>query len=91
MIKRDALYTSSNDEWATPQDVYDSLNEEFHFTLDPCATDQNHKCALYYTQEENGLLQNWGGIACSAIRHIQRSVHGLRRHIVRPCRIGRCA
>ena len=61
MIKRDALYTSSNDEWATPQDVYDSLNAEFHFTLDPCATDQNHKCTLYYTQKENGLLQNWGG------------------------------
>ena len=61
MIKRDALYVSNNDEWETPQDLYDSLDAEFHFTLDPCASDQNHKCNLYYTQEENGLLQNWGG------------------------------
>ena len=61
MIKRDALYASNSDEWSTPQDIYDALDEEFHFTLDPCATDGNHKCTLYFTQSENGLLQNWGG------------------------------
>jgi site-specific DNA-methyltransferase (adenine-specific) len=56
-----ALFTSQSDEWATPQDVYDSLDAEFHFTLDPCATDDNHKCEVYYTIDDNGLLQNWGG------------------------------
>ena len=55
------LFSQASDEWATPQDVYDKLDAEFHFTLDPCATDRNHKCALYYTQAENGLLQDWGG------------------------------
>lgn len=60
MINRDALYASNNDEWATPDHIYDALDAEFHFTLDPCATDQNHKCDRYFTQSENGLLQNWG-------------------------------
>lgn len=46
--------------WATPQDFFDKLNEEFHFDLDPCATAENAKCAKYYTKEINGLEQNWG-------------------------------
>ena len=47
--------------WATPQDFFDKLNEEFHFTLDPCADDLNHKCDKYYTKEQDGLKQNWSG------------------------------
>lgn len=31
-----ALYTSASEHWATPDDVYGKLNEEFQFTLDPC-------------------------------------------------------
>ena len=55
------LFSQASDEWSTPQDVYDKLDAEFHFTLDPCSTEQNHKCALYYTQAEDGLAQDWGG------------------------------
>lgn len=57
----DVMYSSKSDEWTTPQEFYDELNKEFNFTLDPCATDSNHKCENYYTKESNGLLQNWGG------------------------------
>lgn len=54
--------TSSNtDEWATPQDLFDVLNATFHFTLDPCATPENAKCAKFYTKEQDGLKQDWGG------------------------------
>ena len=56
-----ALFTSNNDEWATPQDVFDKLNCEFHFDLDPCATANNHKTDWYFTAEQDGLDQNWGG------------------------------
>lgn len=55
------LYSSSTDEWYTPQDLYDRLDAEFHFTLDPCASDTNHKCVKYYTKEDDGLRQDWGG------------------------------
>ena len=66
------LFTSNTDEWATPQAVFDELNSEFHFTLDPCATPDNAKCPKFYTKDANGLLQNWGGKTCSATHHTER-------------------
>ena len=56
-----SLFSSTTCEWETPQDVFDKLNAEFHFTLDPCSTDQNAKCAKYYTKEQDGLAQDWTG------------------------------
>lgn len=47
--------------WATPQDFFDVLNRVFTFTLDPCATPENAKCDTYFTEEQDGLKQNWGG------------------------------
>jgi site-specific DNA-methyltransferase (adenine-specific) len=32
-----ALHSRASDEWWTPPEVFDPLNEEFHFTLDVCA------------------------------------------------------
>ena len=55
------LFTSNTNEWTTPRSFYEELNKEFNFTLDPCATDSNHKCNKYYTIKENGLLQDWSG------------------------------
>lgn len=54
-------FMSESNEWATPQDFFDELDKEFHFTLDPCSTEENHKCDKYYTKETDGLSQNWGG------------------------------
>lgn len=55
------MFSSTTDLWATPQDFFDTLNAEFHFTLDPCSTHENAKCAKHYTAAENGLTQTWGG------------------------------
>lgn len=55
------MFSSKTDLWATPQAFFDELNEEFHFTLDPCATPENAKCKKYYTVKENGLKQDWQG------------------------------
>lgn len=55
------VFSSQTDEWETPQSLFDELNTEFHFDLDPCATDENHKCAEYYTRADDGLAKNWGG------------------------------
>lgn len=54
------MFSSKSMNWATPQDFFDKLNSEFHFTIDPCADSENHKCATYYTERENGLAQCWG-------------------------------
>jgi len=52
---------TSSDSWETPKEFYDKLDALFHFTLDPCATDANHKCAKYYTEAQDGLKQSWKG------------------------------
>ena len=66
----DVIFSRKSDEWATPQHLFDSLNEEFHFDLDPCATEQNYKCEKYFTLDQNGLEKSWGGTKCSAILRI---------------------
>ena len=55
-----ALYSSRSEEWPTPQTFFDRLDAEFGFTLDPCATPQNAKCADYFTRSQDGLAQSWG-------------------------------
>ena len=58
-----ALFSSATVEWETPQAVFDALNDEFHFTLDPCSTDENAKCAKHFTRRDDGLKQDWTGEA----------------------------
>ena len=53
-------FSSQTVEWPTPQGLFDELNEEFGFTLDPCATHENAKCKKYFTKEDDGLKQDWG-------------------------------
>ena len=48
-MNTEVMFSSKKMDWATPQDFYDKLNSEFHFTLDPCADESNHKCDKYFT------------------------------------------
>ena len=60
------MFSSATDNWSTPQDIFDKLNDEFHFTLDVCADENNHKCEHYYTKEIDGLSRPWiGTIWCN--------------------------
>ncbi|QDP51257.1 MAG: putative adenine-specific methylase [Prokaryotic dsDNA virus sp.] len=52
---------SQTNEWETPQDLFNELDKKYHFTLDPCATEQNAKCKKFYTKRVNGLQQSWKG------------------------------
>jgi phage N-6-adenine-methyltransferase len=54
-------FLSKTNEWTTPQDLFNKLNEEFNFTLDPCATKESAKCDKFYTKEDDGLLKDWTG------------------------------
>jgi site-specific DNA-methyltransferase (adenine-specific) len=58
-MKTDVIFSSRSDNWGTPKDLYDKLNAEFKFSLDPCANVENHKCTKYYTKEQDGLAQDW--------------------------------
>ena len=55
------MYSSETDMWATPQSFFDTLNAEFNFTLDPCATKENAKCKKFFTEEDDGLSKSWNG------------------------------
>lgn len=44
------LFSSASPHWSTPAAVYDGLNAEFQFTLDPCPLG-----------ESLGLLRSWKG------------------------------
>lgn len=60
----DSLNLSQNPEWPTPQHVFDALDREFHFTLDVCANESNHKCERYFDERTDGLKQDWTGEVC---------------------------
>ena len=55
----EALLSSKKMDWITPQDFFDKLNEEFHFTLDTACSAQNAKCKNFYDEEKDGLAQSW--------------------------------
>lgn len=46
-------------EWETPQELFNKLDKEFYFNLDPCATPENTKCHNYFTKDQDGLKQDW--------------------------------
>lgn len=56
------LFSSQTDLWATPQDVFDRLDSEFHFEVDVCALASNAKCRRYFTPAQDGLKQPWKGV-----------------------------
>jgi phage N-6-adenine-methyltransferase len=56
------MLSSQSGEWQTPKTLYDKLNEEFHFDLDPCTTKDNPLgTKRFYTKEDDGLEKEWFG------------------------------
>lgn len=56
------IFTSSaSNEWETPQDLFDRLNNKYKFTLDVASTDENAKCKKHFTINDNGLEKSWSG------------------------------
>ena len=65
MAKFATKFESKRQDWETPDSIFNPLDAEFGFTIDVCATEQNKKCSLRYTEKEDGLSQDWTQwIAC---------------------------
>lgn len=64
MIDEHKSNTPANikDLWQTPRELFDRLNKEFNFDTDVAASDLNHLCANYFTEENSGLLAEWGSV-----------------------------
>ena len=56
------MYSSNKDDWSTPQNLFDYLDDEYHFDLDVCADESNYKCTRYFNADDDGLLQPWYGM-----------------------------
>lgn len=64
-FREDALnvhFSSATDLWSTPQDLFDRLHARWHFVRDVCANKDNTKCYEYFSEAENGLVQEWTGV-----------------------------
>ena len=59
MSNLEVHFTNKSNEWETPKCLFDELNKEFNFTLDPCCDHNNAKCEKHYTKKDNGLIQDW--------------------------------
>lgn len=57
--KSNGRYNGNGREWETPPELFKQLDDEFRFTLDPCATAQNAKCPRFFTEEQDGLFESW--------------------------------
>jgi len=53
------LFSSKSVEWATPEDLFYELNEEFGFDLDAAASPCNAKCAMFLDEELDALTVDW--------------------------------
>lgn len=60
-MNNELMFSSKSDEYSTPIDFFEKLNAEFHFTLDPCCTEETAKCKRYFTKEDDGLNRDWQG------------------------------
>lgn len=79
-MNTDVMFSSKTPEWETPLDFFRTLDAEFHFTVDVCATAENAKCQDYFSPEQDGLSQEWRGGYSGATRPMgARSESGCRK------------
>lgn len=52
-------FSSATDDWPTPTDYFVRLSKLFNFTLDPCASAANCKCANFFDIATDGLSRSW--------------------------------
>lgn len=59
-MNREALFTSTREDYETPPDLVARLATVFPFTLDVCACKRNAKAPVWITKEENALrVSSW--------------------------------
>jgi phage N-6-adenine-methyltransferase len=56
------LFTSDRQDWETPAALFRTLDAEFGFELDVCATKENAKCSAFFSPEVDGLKEAWHGV-----------------------------
>ena len=55
-------FVSINQEWQTPDNIFQPLNNEFHFQIDLAGSQINKRCERVFTKTDDTFKQNWQGI-----------------------------
>jgi phage N-6-adenine-methyltransferase len=62
-VQRKALMSSVRTNWGTPRKLFESLHQEFQFTLDACASADNAKCVNSLVDGQvDALTVPWRGV-----------------------------
>ena len=84
-MNNDVMFSSEVDVWSTPQDLFDKLDKEFHFTLDVCADRSNHKCKNYaFKYFSISQLFKLGRLSFTYVRSVITYKITYRRDKIRP-------
>lgn len=62
MARFDTKFDTGKQDWETPDEIFEPLNEEFRFSLDVCAVLENTKCRRFFSPKEDALEQCWHGV-----------------------------
>ena len=52
-------FDTKKNDWSTPWEFFNPLNDEFSFTIDVAADDKNKKVNKFFNKEVDGLSQDW--------------------------------
>jgi phage N-6-adenine-methyltransferase len=55
-------FSSRQQDWETPDDLFTKIDSVFHFTRDVCADKQNRKCKEYWSEGDSCLDKIWDGV-----------------------------
>lgn len=53
------IHSSDRQNWRTPPDLFEPLNEVFDFKLDAASDGNNALCDRFFTPEDDALQQSW--------------------------------
>ena len=57
----EVMFSSKKDDWGTPWELYNELDEEFSFDIDVCADADNAKHPVYYSKYYDAFKHEWHG------------------------------
>lgn len=61
------------------QHFFEYYNNIFRFDLDVCASAENAKCEIFYTEEDDGLAQEWEGNCWMNPPYGREIIHWMRK------------
>lgn len=62
MGKFTGKFESARQDWETPLDLFNLLDDRYDYNFDLAASPENTKCKSFFTKEDNSLIKDWTGL-----------------------------